>query len=93
VPVLCISPYSENSNPVSPNVDHTQHGTDGILTFIEQAFNLGSLNEQDAKEAPFNDCFNFKQQPKPFVSVPASAFYPPSYFLRQRPSNIVPDNE
>jgi phospholipase C len=93
VPVICISPYSEQTNPASPVVDHTQHGTDGILTFIEQTFSLGSLNEQDAKDTPFTDCFNFKQKPKPFVSIPSDARFDKAYFLRQLPSDVVPDDE
>jgi len=93
VPVICISPYSEQSNPASPRVDHTVHGTDGILTFIEQTFNLGTLNAQDAKDTPFDSCFNFAQAPKAFVPIPSSAFYNRSYFLRERASNSAPDND
>jgi phospholipase C len=92
VPVLCISPYSENANPTSPVVDHTLHGSDGILTFIEQNFNLGSLNAQDARDTPFNDCFNFHQAPKPFIAIPAGP-YSPSYFLREETSDKVPDTD
>jgi len=93
VPVICISPYSEQANPASPVVDHRQHGTTAILSFIEEAFGLGSLNAQDAKELPLNDCFNFNSAPKPFTAVQASALYPPSYFMRARPSNMVPDDD
>jgi phospholipase C len=93
VPVLCISPYSEDQTPASPSVDHNVHGTDGILSFIEETFGLASLNQQDAHEAPFNDCFNFTTAPKPFIPAPASALYPASYFVHQRPSGIVPDDD
>jgi len=93
VPVICISPYSEQTNPASPVVDHTQHGTDGILTFIEQTFNLGSLNMQDSKETALDECFNFKQKPKAFVPIPSSAIYNKQYFLNEHASNVAPDDD
>jgi phospholipase C len=93
VPVICISPYSENPSPSSPVVDHTQHGTDGILSYIEQTFNLGNLGQQDAVESPLTDCFNFKQKPKPFIPIQMPAQYNANYFLHQPVSNTAPDDE
>lgn len=92
VPVLCISPYSQNPNPASPIVDHSPHGMDGILSFIEQTFSLPNLGAQDALDSPLNDCFNFKQAPKPFVAIPATK-YPASYFRNERASGLVPDSD
>jgi phospholipase C len=93
VPVICISPYSENADPASPVVDHAVHRTDGILSFIEQNFNLGNLGAQDAVESPFTDCFNFNQSPQPFIPIASPPQYNANYFLNERPSGIVPDTD
>jgi phospholipase C len=93
VPVLCISPYSEQHNIVSPVVDHTQHGTDGILSFIEETFALGSLNAQDKNESPFDDCFNFKQTPSRFRAVPIPPQFNKSYFLNEPNFGTSPDDD
>jgi phospholipase C len=62
VPVIVISPYARNGY-----VSHVTHTTGSILHFAEEAFNLPSLGEEDAREDDFSDTFNFSQTPTPFT--------------------------
>jgi phospholipase C len=62
VPLLIISPYA-----LAHNITHTQYEASSVLKFIEERFNLGSLNERDSLPTT-NDLmkeFNFNQTPLP----------------------------
>ena len=62
VPVIVISPY------VRPGyVSHVVHTTGSITHFAEEAFNLPSLGEDDARQDDFSDTFNFAQTPLTFA--------------------------
>jgi phospholipase C len=85
IPMIIISPY------VQAHVEHTQYETASILTFIEDNWNLGSLNKLDKRATSIGNAFNFSQTPRPFQPIPAK--YSQSYFLHQKPSGLAPDTE
>jgi len=85
IPMIIISPY------VKAHVDHTQYETASILRFIENNWNLGSLNEEDARARSIGNGFDFKQAPRPFKVI--HSIYSKSFFLREKPSGIPPDTE
>ncbi len=86
VPMLIVSPY------VQSHVEHTQYEDASILLFIEQNWSLGSLGTIEERRAtPITNAFNFSMQPRPFQ--PIGSKYSRSYFLKQKPSGLVPDTE
>jgi phospholipase C len=91
VPCLIISPYAQ-----AGYVTHTQYEYGSILKFIEEAFNLPSLGQTaygytDSRANSIVDAFDFTQLPRAFVPIPAK--YPTSYFLNEKPSYKMPDDE
>lgn len=86
VPLIVVSPYAKRSY-----VSHTQYEFGSILRFAEDVFGLKRLAASDSRANDLWDCFDFSQSPRTFVPVPAP--YPQSYFLRQRPSGVAPDND
>jgi phospholipase C len=84
-PMIIISPY------VQPHVEHTQYETTSVLRFIENNWNLGSLNQEDQRAASIGNAFNFSQTPRPFQ--PIGSKHSASYFLKQGPSDQPPDTE
>lgn len=80
IPLVIVSPYARRGL-----ISHRVHYTGSILHFIEQTFGLPSLGKSDARSDAFDDCFDFKQQPLPYipVHVPSSSV---SRFESQLPS-------
>jgi phospholipase C len=64
VPLIVISPWAKHGY-----VSHVQHEPGSILKFVEETFDLGSLNTTDARADDLADCFDFTQTPKPLVAV------------------------
>jgi phospholipase C len=64
VPLIVVSPYAKKGH-----VSHVREEAGGILRFAEQALNLPSLGQTDARSDNLADCFDFTQQPSPFVFV------------------------
>ena len=63
VPLLIISPYAKRDY-----VSHVQYETGSVLRFIEDQYGLAALSASDARaNDPAGDCFDFSQQPRPFV--------------------------
>jgi phospholipase C len=63
VPLLVISPYAKRDY-----VSHVQYETGSVLRFIEDQYGLAPLSASDARaNDPAADCFDFSQQPRPFV--------------------------
>jgi phospholipase C len=86
---LIISPY------VKPHVSHTVYEFGSILKFVEQTFGLPVLGSTangytDTRSASIVDSFDFTMKPRPFQ--PITAPYPPSFFLKAKPSYHAPDN-
>jgi phospholipase C len=62
-PLLVISPYAKRDY-----VSHQQYETASVLRFAEDVFGLSTLSAADARaNDPAADCFDFSQQPRPFV--------------------------
>ena len=77
VPLLVISPYAKKNY-----VSHQQFETASVLRFAEDLYGLPQMAAADARAtSPAADCFDFTQQPRPFVPIkaPYSAefFHPP----------------
>jgi phospholipase C len=83
---IVISPYAK-----AGTVSHTQYEYGSILKFIEHTFGAASLGYTDARANSLIDSFDFTQPPILFKNIPAK--YPPSYFLKQRSSGKVPDDD
>jgi phospholipase C len=83
IPILIISPY------VQAHVEHTQYETVSVVRFVEDNWNLGTLNKLDARATGLENAFNFSMTPRPFQ--PINSKYPQSFFQRQQPPDIPPD--
>ena len=65
VPLLVISPYAKQNY-----VSHVQYETASLLRFAEDLYGLDQLATADRRaHSPAADCFNFSQQPRPFVPI------------------------
>jgi phospholipase C len=73
VPLLVISPYAKKAY-----VSHTQYEFGSIIAFAEETFGIrkGALGATDVRANDLSDAFNFKQQPRPFVTISAPPFSP-----------------
>ncbi len=86
VAMLVVSPYARKHY-----VSHTQYEFGSILRFIEDNWGLGRLHTSDVRATSIADCFDFKQQPRKFVPIPAK--YSRAFFERQPPSYEAVDNQ
>lgn len=84
-PMLIVSPY------VQAHVEHTQYETASVVRFIEDNWNLKMLGQEDSRAIGIENAFNFNQSPRPFKEIPSK--YPQSFFLRQKPSGVLPDSD
>lgn len=62
VPMIVISPYAKGGY-----VSHTDYDFGSVLKFVEETFNLGSLDTSDASANSIADAFDFSQRPRAFV--------------------------
>jgi phospholipase C len=60
VPAIVISPYAKRGAIDSDPMEFAS-----VLRFIEQVFELPSLNERDANADDMLDAFDFSQEPRP----------------------------
>jgi phospholipase C len=86
VPLIVVSPYAKLRY-----VSHVPYEFGSILKFIEETFNLGSLDTTDERANDFADCFNFAAPARKFTRIRAA--YSADYFLRQPISDRVPDDD
>jgi phospholipase C len=89
VPLLVISPYAKKNY-----VSHQQFETASVLRFAEDLYGLPQMAAADARAtSPAADCFDFTQQPRPFV--PIKAPHSANFFLHHRFPNdaVIPDSE
>ena len=84
VPMLIVSPY------VAPHVEHTTYTFGGILHFVEDTWNLGSLGNDDTSTS-IGTAFHLKMSPRKFKTIPSK--YSLDFFLHQTPSGQPPDTE
>jgi phospholipase C len=85
VPLIVVSPYAKHGY-----VSHVQHEDGSILHFAEKTFGLAALSQSDTRADDLSDCFNFSQQPAPFV--PLAVTRTPDSF-RHAPDSVPPDND
>ncbi len=81
VPMLVVSPYAIKGSGAAGYVSHTQYEFGGILAFVEQNWNLGSLGTTDARATSIGDVFNYKQSPRKFKKIPSKLNE--DHFLRE----------
>jgi phospholipase C len=89
VPLLVISPYAKKGY-----VANVQYETASVLRFAEDLYGLAQLAAADKRaNSPAAKCFDFSQQPRPFVKIEAP--YPAKFFLHHRfeSSYFAPDYE
>ncbi|MGA7246364.1 MAG: alkaline phosphatase family protein [Candidatus Cybelea sp.] len=88
IPLLVISPYAKQNY-----VSHVHYETASVLRFSEDLFGLGHLAAADTRaNSPGLDCFDFSQQPRPFVKIAAPRA--PKFFMRPLPKDyFAPDYE
>jgi phospholipase C len=86
VPLIVVSPYAK-----AGYVSHVTHDFGSILKFIEEAFNLPSLDYADAPADDLSDCFNFNQTPLTFHNIPA--MHDASHFLNDHTAALAPDDD
>ena len=84
VPLLVISPYAKHGH-----VSHVQYETASVLRFAEDLYGLAQLAAADKRaNSPAKDCFDFLQQPRPFVKIGAPL--PPKFFMHERGGDDIP---
>ncbi|MGA2760422.1 MAG: alkaline phosphatase family protein [Candidatus Cybelea sp.] len=78
VPLLVISPYAKKNH-----VSHVQYETTSVLRFAEDLYGLGQLAVADKRAtSPAGDCFDFTQQPRPFLAIKAP--HPAQFFIHHK---------
>jgi phospholipase C len=73
VPALLVSPYAKKGY-----VDNTQLDFTSMLKFIEQNWGLQPLTKRDAEAKSFVGAFDFSQEPRQAVIIPAQRGEPPA---------------
>ena len=87
VPLLAISPYAKHDY-----VSHVQYETASVLRFAQDLFGLHQLAAADRRaNSPALDCFDFSQNPRPFVKIAAPL--PPRFFMQGPGEYQAPDYE
>jgi phospholipase C len=72
VPCMIVSPYAiAGSGSQSGYISHTQYEFGSILKYIEQNWNLGSLNTTDKRATSIADVLDYGQSPRQFTSIPS----------------------
>jgi phospholipase C len=90
VPMMIVSPYDrKGTSSQGGYISHQDYEFGSILKFIEQVWDLGSLDTTDKRATSIADCFDFTQSPRAFTPIPTK--YSRAYFLRQPPSDLPPD--
>jgi phospholipase C len=86
VPLIVISPYAKPAY-----ISHTTHDFGSILKFIENTFDLQSLNYADAPADNLADCFVLTQSPRPFQMIPAAL--KAEHFIKDKRPPTDPDDD
>jgi hypothetical protein len=84
--MIVVSPYIR-----AGTISHTQYEYGGILKFVEETFNLGSLGTTDQRATSIGDMFNFKQKPRPFRLIQSA--FSIDQVMRQPESALPIDSE
>jgi phospholipase C len=86
VPMIVISPYAPQGV-----VSHTQYEFGSVLKYIEDNWNLGSLNTTDQRAASIGNTLNYNQQPRSFTPIPTQLSI--DFFMHEKPSRFPADPE
>ncbi|HLJ83033.1 MAG TPA: alkaline phosphatase family protein, partial [Candidatus Eremiobacteraceae bacterium] len=86
VPLIVVSPYARTAY-----VSHVNHEFGSILHYVEETFNLGSLNYSDSRSDDLQDCFDYTQTPRAFSRISTSIDQ--KYFIQHPTSPGEPDDE
>ncbi len=86
VPLIVISPYSKTQY-----ISTKPHEFGSILKFIEETFDLPSLDTTDLRSDDLSDCFDFSKRPHKYATIAAPLHA--DYFLKQPPYNQDPDDD
>jgi Phosphoesterase family len=82
-----ISPYAKHDY-----VSHKRYETASVLRFAEDLWGLPQLAAADKRaNSPGIDCFDFTQQPRKFVRIPAPKGR--EFFLHQGDDRRIPDDQ
>lgn len=86
VPLIVISTYAKQHY-----ISTRQHEFGSILKFIEETFDLPSLDTTDLRADDLSDCFDFAKGPHKFTLIPAALGS--NYFLKLPVSTKNPDDD
>jgi phospholipase C len=86
VAMLVVSPYARKGY-----ISHTQYEFASILKFLEENWDLGSLEGADRRARSIGDCFDFAAKPRDFV--PIHVKYSRAYFEHQPESDHPVDTQ
>ena len=85
--MICISPYA-----LTGIVSHTQYEFGSVLRFVENNLGLSPLSHSDTRAIPADSgCMNYSQSARPFTQIGTRVGA--TYFIHERPSSDVPDEE
>lgn len=85
VPLIVVSPYAKHGY-----VSHQAAETASLLTYIEKNFRLSSLKARDATASDLSDCFDYRQEVKPFTAIPTRVTV--QRLLSERPTGLPDDD-
>ncbi|MGB0013630.1 MAG: alkaline phosphatase family protein, partial [Candidatus Sulfotelmatobacter sp.] len=85
VPLIVVSPYAKHGY-----VSHQVSETASLLTFTERNFGLPNLGARDATANDLFDCFDFWQEPAPFVPIKTNVTA--DTLLHEKPSGLPDDD-
>jgi phospholipase C len=85
VPLIVVSPFAKHGY-----VSHQVFETASLVSFTEKNFGLPSLGARDAMANDLSDCFDYSQEPMPFVAIRTKVSV--ETLLREKPSGL-PDTD
>jgi phospholipase C len=80
VPMLVVSPYVAQGA-----VAHTQYEFGSILKYVEENWNLGSLETTDRRATSIANVLDYNQKPRKFRPIPSR--YSAEFFRNEAPTN------
>ena len=92
VPMIVISPYAREQVSGEPGyISKTPYEFGSILKYVEQTFDLNSMETTDKRATSIGDCFDYSQPPRAFTQIQSDRDKP--YFLHRPPSGLPVDEE
>ena len=86
VPLIVVSPYAK-----SGYISHNTHDFGSFLKFVEEVYRLPSLGYADAPADDLSDCFDFRQTPRLFQTIPTALTA--EHFVNDRRPPTDPDDD